>query len=102
MFDIRKIQKGLDSGEAVLIDVRTGDERLSDGYADGSLHLDLARLNGGVLPECSKDTDIYVYCRSGGRAGMACQLLEAAGFSSVSNIGGLHDWVEAGGKVERQ
>ncbi|MGZ6662781.1 MAG: rhodanese-like domain-containing protein [Solirubrobacteraceae bacterium] len=45
----------------------------------------------------SKNATIYVYCRTGVRAGMARSILQHSGYSDVSSIGGLKDWVAAGG-----
>jgi rhodanese-related sulfurtransferase len=40
-----------------------------------------------------KDTEILVYCRSGGRSGMACGILAQSGFSSFKNVaGGVLAW----------
>jgi phage shock protein E len=39
----------------------------------------------------NKDKEIILYCRSGGRAGSAKQMLESAGYKKVTNAGGLTD-----------
>ncbi len=40
-----------------------------------------------------KDIEILVYCRSGGRSGMACNMLANAGFKSFKNVaGGVLAW----------
>ncbi len=38
-----------------------------------------------------KDAEIYVYCRSGRRSGIAKAALDEAGFTRVVNAGGLED-----------
>ena len=38
-----------------------------------------------------KDTPIYLYCRSGRRAGLAKTALEEMGYTQVSNAGGIED-----------
>ena len=93
------ISRQVSNGDAILLDVRTTQELAVDGYAEGSTHFDLARLQGGELPEYNPDTTIYVYCKAGGRAGTAEGILEGAGYTDVTNIGGLVDWEEAGGAV---
>ncbi|MDZ4728034.1 MAG: rhodanese-like domain-containing protein [Leptospira sp.] len=35
-----------------------------------------------------KENEILVYCRSGGRSGMACGILAEAGFKSFKNVAG--------------
>jgi rhodanese-related sulfurtransferase len=45
------------------------------------------------VEKLEKDTDYYVYCRSGKRSEMACQLMERAGIESTFNLqGGILDW----------
>jgi rhodanese-related sulfurtransferase len=38
--------------------------------------------------EDQKEIEILVYCRSGGRSGMACSILGGAGFKSFKNVAG--------------
>ncbi len=85
---------------AVVLDVRT-DQEWQEGHAAGATHFELARLQAGELPDIPKDQTIYVYCKSGGRAGQAKAILEQNGFTNVVNIGGLTDWEAAGGPLER-
>lgn len=39
----------------------------------------------------SKDTPIFLHCRSGGRSGIAKSTLEELGYTKVENVGGLED-----------
>jgi rhodanese-related sulfurtransferase len=93
------IQKQVDSGEAILVDVR-GDEEWRESHAKDAIHLSVDRILDGELPTENTSTDIYVYCASGNRAGMAAQVLEKQGFT-VYNIGGLRSWLAASGEVEQ-
>ncbi len=70
------------------IDVRTPDEYATGHYPDAINH-ELDLMMQGNFPDLPKDTEIQVYCRSGGRAGVAKQLMEQAGFTHVTNIGGF-------------
>jgi rhodanese-related sulfurtransferase len=88
------------TGKALLLDVRT-DAEWNEGHAEGALHLDSVRIESGDLPRVPKDTKIYTYCRSGGRAGRMKTILKNAGFMNVENLGGLIHWQSAGGKVVR-
>ena len=97
--DPERIDREVFVGEAILVDVRTDVELEETGYAASSIHFDLARLQSGELPEFPQDIKVYVYCRSGGRAGEAEGILRSSGFTDVVNIGGLADWEEAGGVV---
>lgn len=99
LINVVEINKELANGTSVLLDVRTDEELAEDGYAPKSIHFDVVRLDEGEVPNISKDKKIYVYCRSGGRAGRAEEILENNGYSDVVNIGGLVDWEAAGGEV---
>lgn len=99
--DVSEINKEVLAGTAVLLDVRTELELEEDGYAPNSIHFDVVKIDEGELPDISKDKKIYVYCKSGGRAGRAEEILESNGWKDVVNIGGLVDWEAAGGEVVR-
>lgn len=100
--DVDRISQEVVNGGAVLLDVRTEEERQQDGYAVNSTHFPIEELRAGELPAFAKDMTVYTYCRSGARAGEAEEILEAAGFANVENIGGLSDWEASGGVVVRQ
>jgi rhodanese-related sulfurtransferase len=51
-------------------------------------------------PRLQPDTPIVLHCAAGGRAAMAGKLLLEMGYSKVYNLGGLKDWIAAGGAVE--
>ncbi len=88
----------VESGHAVLIDVRT-DAEWDAGHAAPATHFDLARLEAGEMPSLPKNVAIYVYCRTGHRAGEAKTILEQDGYMNVTNLGGLFDWQAMGGAV---
>lgn len=71
-----------------LVDVRTPGE-YSQGHLPGSLLLPLDQLSRApsVLPD--KNATLYVYCLSGSRSALACQLLARMGYSHATNIGGI-------------
>jgi rhodanese-related sulfurtransferase len=87
------------AGDATLLDVRT-DEEWEAGHAAGAIHLPLADIQAGARPDVPKDAALYVYCRTGRRAGEAVQILERDGWTDVTNVGGLDDWERAGGAVQ--
>ena len=47
-----------------------------------------------------RSADLYVVCGAGGQAALAGKTLKEMGYPSVTNIGGIGDWKEAGGPVE--
>jgi len=77
--------------DAVWIDVRTEAE-YADDHIDGDSNIPLATIDAEALAaRYGKDAPINLYCRSGNRAGQAKEILEAAGFTNVSNVGGIND-----------
>ncbi|MDH3583073.1 MAG: rhodanese-like domain-containing protein [Phycisphaerae bacterium] len=73
---------------ALLIDVRRDDE-FAAGHIDGALHIphDQITDRAAELGD-DKSRAVVLYCRSGGRAGVAKGSLEKLGFKQVLNAGG--------------
>ncbi|MBT9608251.1 rhodanese-like domain-containing protein [Microbacterium sp.] len=79
------------SSDAIVIDVRTPAEH-AEGHLDGALLLDVtAGELQAAIPDLDPHADYVVYCRSGQRAAAAVNLMEAAGFTKVRNLGSLAD-----------
>jgi len=79
------------SQESVWIDVRTEAE-YSEDHIDGDNNIPLASIDTDMIAsQYGKDVEINLYCRSGNRAGQAKEILEAAGFTNVNNVGGIDD-----------
>ena len=91
---VEELKAARDRGDAiVLVDVR---EPREWGISDLS---DSVKIPLGTLPQSldklSKDDDIVVYCRTGGRSGNAVQFLMQNGYSRVRNlVGGINRWAE--------
>ena len=72
-----------------IIDVRTPDE-FAAGHISGAVNLD---FEGGALASglasLDKDAAYSVYCHSGRRSALAKQAMEEAGFSNVTDLGGI-------------
>lgn len=72
-----------------LIDVRTPEE-FADGHLKGATNID---FNGPdfaeKISELDKDGEYTLYCRSGRRSGLALEAMKAAGFTKVTNAGGV-------------
>lgn len=75
----------------IWIDVRSVEEYSTD-HIDGDANIPLATLDAASLAATyGKDAQLMLYCRSGNRAGQAQELLKAAGFTNVTNAGGIAD-----------
>lgn len=95
------------AGEITLIDCREAAELRASGTAQGALHIPLALVAlkaDPTGPDHDKRLDaarpVAVFCASGGRSGMAVQVLQRLGYTA-HNIGGFGDWCAAGGPVSR-
>ncbi len=75
---------------ALVVDVRTPQEFSGRHYA-GALNIPVDQVQARISEFGDKNSPIVVYCQSGGRSGMAKQILEAAGFTRVTNGGGVAD-----------
>lgn len=87
---------------ARIIDVREPHE-YSDalGHIKGSTLVPLATIPN-ASQAWSKDENLVIVCRSGGRSSRACEYLAAAGFRNVRNVdGGMLAYAQAGLPVER-
>ncbi|MBK9260862.1 MAG: rhodanese-like domain-containing protein [Polyangiaceae bacterium] len=81
---------------AVLLDVRTVDE-YAERHLDKAVNIPVDKLNAQMteiekLTSGDKTKPIVVYCQAGGRAGRAKSMLAAAGYTKVTNLGGIDDW----------
>ena len=73
----------------MIIDVRTIEE-WNAGHLSSAQHLQLELVASNIDNlVANKDQPIYLYCRSGNRSGRAKTILEALGYSQVTNAGGL-------------
>ena len=85
------ICSGIAQADLVWIDVRSDAENKVENIK-GDLHIphqDIVDQVERLYPD--KDTEINLYCRSGGRAGKALSALKEAGYNNVKNSGGIDD-----------
>jgi phage shock protein E len=77
--------------EAIWIDVRSVAEHKND-HIEGDIritHVDIIEQVNLFYPD--KTSEIRLYCRSGGRAEKAMSALKEAGYTNVTNVGGIED-----------
>jgi rhodanese-related sulfurtransferase len=92
-------QQKLQTGEAVLIDVREPGERKS-GVAGPAVLLPGSDLLGErrqwkPFLSANKNKELILYCASGIRSGNAAMILRKEGFKTA-NLGGLSRWRDIG------
>ena len=86
--------------EPVWIDVRSLPEYLLD-HIDGDLRIAHDEIVEGVRARFpDQETEIHLYCASGGRSELAAAALREAGYRNVSNAGGIDDAREARQRTE--
>lgn len=80
------------AGSAQLLDVRSSEE-WKEGHAENAIHIPIENLLKGETNLLKPEKKIYVYCFSGGRAGLAAKYLQEKGYH-VETVGGLGTWLE--------
>ena len=73
-----------------IYDVRTAEEYAAGHIAGATLMPDY-EIAAGKYPTVAKDAPIAVYCRSGNRSAGATENLKKAGFTNITDLGGLSD-----------
>jgi len=87
--DPAAFQQAIDNG-AEVIDVRTPAE-YAEGHLDGAVNIDIQdqALFEAAIADLDPDAAYVVYCRSGNRSAAATAQMTAAGFTDVTDAGGL-------------
>jgi rhodanese-related sulfurtransferase len=82
-----------------VLDVRSPEE-FKEGHVPGAVNVPYDQI-ATRLSEVPKDKDVVLYCRSGRRAGIAAEVLQANGYTRLSHLeGDMNAWVEKGRPVE--
>lgn len=96
-----------EAGKSLFIDVRDSSDIAKSGTIAGALRIPRGFLEFAAdkdLPffnsRLSEDADIVLVCGAGGQAALAGKTLKEMGYKSVCNVGGIADWIAAGGKSE--
>jgi len=91
---VDELKRKIDSGEKItIIDVRTPME-VNRGRIENSINLPLDFFDSEIEGKVKdKESEVYLYCLSGGRSIMAAQIMERKGYKNVFNvISGLLAW----------
>ncbi|MFZ2301916.1 MAG: rhodanese-like domain-containing protein [Gallionella sp.] len=90
---IELMQRIKANNAGLILDVRTPEE-YAEGHIPGAINIPHDQL-GSRHQEIAahKNKDIVLYCRSGGRVGIAANILQAAGFSKLLHLAGdMGNW----------
>ncbi len=87
------------AGQALLVDVRSGEERKFVGHVPGSLHVAWAtgtaltrnprfvrELEAAIAKAATRDAPVLLLCRSGKRSVLAAEAAAKAGLQNVFNV----------------
>ena len=96
-----------DAGKSTFLDVRDSGDIAKSGTIAGALRIPRGFLEFAAdenspyhNANLSKDADIVLVCAAGGQAALAGKTLIEMGYKKVFNVGGIADWIAAGGKSE--
>lgn len=87
---MKTIKEVLETPGACIVDVRNTYE-FEEEHILGALNIPLDQVMGSIEKFKSLPKPMIVYCRSGGRSGMAAMILKQAGVEEVYNGGGIYD-----------
>lgn len=86
----------------LILDVRSPEE-YAEGHIPGAINIPYDRL-GSRLAEIGshKNENIVLYCTSGGRVGVAANILQPAGFSQLLHLDGdMNGWLRKGLPIKK-
>lgn len=74
-----------------IIDVRTKEE-FSESHIPNSQNIPVENLIDEQIPNLKKDMPLLVYCETGARSLVACQILDQHNYKTHNLVGGLTAW----------
>ena len=99
--DVDVFKEGVEASGALVIDVREVGE-YEEGHIPGAVNIPIRTLAAN-LDKVPTDRQIYVYCKSGFRAGQALSSLGMLGYDNVlSYKPGWNGWTEAAQEVSTE
>ena len=91
-----------------IIDVREESEVANFGLIKNAIHIPRGliefkiELNSSNNPAgINNDSNLLFYCAGGYRSALAANTVKSLGFKNVYNIGGIGEWVDHGGEIEK-
>jgi phage shock protein E len=75
---------------ALVVDVRTPEE-FAEEHFPNALNIPVDQLQQRITEFGEKNKPLVLYCASGARSAYAAKMLRSAGYTDVTNAGGLSD-----------
>lgn len=102
------VEKELQNGDAVIVDIRDAPELDEHGRIPGAVHVSRGMLEfraDVTSPYHNDQLDpskrVILHCASGGRSALAAKTLQEMGYRDVAHLdGGFNAWKESGKPVE--
>ena len=101
MISVSEAKALFDKGGVLFLDCREPKEYKS-GHIPGAINIPRGLLEFKIGSKISdKNAPVVMYCKSGGRASLACCSIQRMGYKNVKNMdGGWKAWAKAGYPVE--
>ncbi|MEH6581239.1 MAG: rhodanese-like domain-containing protein [Halioglobus sp.] len=88
------VSQGVLAAPDFWIDVRSQQE-YDQSHVSGAIRISHEEIKAQIEEVTQdKDSEIYLYCGSGYRSGIAMSYLQSMGYTRVKNVGGLSDALE--------
>jgi len=105
---IEDVTREMQSGDALLVDLREREELDQHGRIPGAVHAPRGMLEFYADPSSPYHREgfepgrrVILHCASGGRSALAVKTLEQLGYSNVAHLdGGFNGWKAAGQPVD--
>ncbi|MDT5008502.1 MAG: hypothetical protein QOH57_119 [Mycobacterium sp.] len=105
---VEQVAAELESGEALLVDVREPAELEQQGSIAGAVHAPRGMLEFVAdpsspyhRPEFKRGRRVILHCAGGGRSALGADVLQQMGYANVAHLdGGFNAWKAAGQPVE--
>jgi len=106
---VNQVKQEMESGAALIIDIRDSVERAENGAIPGSEHVTRGMLEFNADPSLpyykeffQPDKRIILHCAAGGRSALAAKTLKDMGYTNVAHLEtGFRGWAEAGAPIEK-
>jgi rhodanese-related sulfurtransferase len=99
----RLIYDNSQNSDFIVLDIRTAEERSSQGYIENSVNIDYYNLNfKNNIKKLDKQKTYLIYCQSGNRSSLTSEIMEEQGFKNIYNMsGGILAWQFEGFDLEK-
>jgi len=106
---VEQAAQELESGDALLVDIREPNEREANGSIPGAVAAPRGMLEFWADPsspyhrdEFDPEKRVILHCASGGRSALAAAMMKELGYTNVAHLdGGIKAWAESGRPLER-